>query len=208
MSAFKYDANDPLAFVNGENEKANKVLNDYAMMGVARSFQKLIDRYKRDNEEVIEYRKNPSAWSKDKPIPLQAPTVRMTTFAGWSKKYLWMERVDAFDILERAKERKEYEADRIAWKKRRLDFYKASFGKAIEFLQKIDTKAEKLEFTELINTIKTISAEMRIELGENSPTLLMNFDFDDPNIPLDVLEKIVQGDASAIPELLASRNKS
>src|SRR3989304_197473 len=101
---FEFDENNPLALADGENEKANKVLNDYALMGVARSYHKLIDRYKRDNEAVIEYRKNPVAWPKDVPIPLTAPSVRMTTFAGWAKKYSWQERVGVFDTLERAKE--------------------------------------------------------------------------------------------------------
>lgn len=205
---FKYDPNDPLAFVPGENEKANKVLNDYALMGVARSFQKLIDRYKRDAEALIEYKKNPQAWAKDVPIPLTPPSIRMMTFAGWSKKYSWVERVEKFDMLERARERKDYEADRIEWKKRRLDLLKATFFKLTQMLAALDVKTEKASIGELTKAIKEVGEQMRIELGENVPAMLMNFDFNDPNIPLEVLEKIIEGDASAIPELLASRNKS
>lgn len=208
MTDFKYNQADPLAWVKGENEKASKVLNDYALMGVARSFSKLIDRYRRDNEEVVIYRKNPSSWPSDKPIPLQAPTVRMTTFAIWSKKYKWMERTEAFDVLERAKERKEFEADRIEWKKRRLDLLKGAFGKVAQLLANIDVTTSDASIGELTKSIKEISEQMRIELGENTPALLMNLDFDDPNIPLEVLEKVIRGDASAIPELLASKSRT
>lgn len=205
---FKYDTNDPLAYVQGESEKANKVLNDYALMGVARSFQKLIDRYKRDIVEVANYRKNPAVWDKDKPIPLQPPTVRMTTFTTWSKKYLWVERVVVFDALERAKERKEFEQDRIEWKRRRLDLLKASFFKLVGLLNEIDPKKDKVGMGELTRSIKEVNEQMRVELGENVPAVLMNFDFNDPNIPMEVLQKIADGDASAIPELLASRGKT
>jgi hypothetical protein len=204
---FKYDIDDPLAFMPNESEKANKVLNDYALMGVARSFQKLIDRYKRDNQEVINYKKNPAGWEKGKPIPLEAPTVRMTTFATWSKKYSWIERVEVWDGLERARERKEFEADRIEWKRRRLDLLKATFFKLVQLLEKIDAKTAQADIGTITKSIKEIGEQMRIELGENTPALLMNLDFDDPNIPLEVLEKIIQGDASAITELLALRNK-
>ena len=204
---FKYDPSDPLAFVPGESEKASKVLNDYALIGVARSFQKLIDRYKRDSIEAANYKKNPAAWEQGKPIPLQPPTVRMTTFNNWSKQYSWMERVEAWDALERARERKEFEADRIEWKRRRLDLLKATFFKLVQLLEKIDAKTADADIGTITKSIKEIGEQMRIELGENTPALLMNLDFDDPNIPLEVLEKIIQGDASAIPELLASRNK-
>lgn len=206
-SEFKFDPNDPLALCKGEDEKSNKVLNDYAMMGVARSYRKLIDRYQQDNVKLTKYLSNTTAWPKDEPIPVKAPSVRLMSFNNWGKKFKWQERVEVWDALERAKERKEYEADRIAWKQRRLDFYKASFGKAIEFLQKVDTKTQTMEFSELMNTIKIISSEMRLELGENTPSILMNIDFDDPNIPLEVLEKVIQGDASAVSELLAIRSK-
>lgn len=204
----KYDPTDPLAITTGENEKANKVLNDYALMGVARSFQKLIDRYKQDNALLMKYTQNPQGWDKDAPIPIKPPSVRMMTFATWSKKYTWMERVETFDALERQKERKEFEADRLEWKRRRLDLLKGAFGKAAGLLAKIDPKTDSADLGEVVSAIKTISEQMRIELGENTPALLMNLDFDDPNIPLEVLEKIIQGDVSAIPELLSSRNKN
>jgi hypothetical protein len=206
-STFEYNADDPLALMNGENEKANKALNDYALMGVARSWRKLIDRYQQDSTALAAYKANPAGWDKNTPIPLQPPSMRQNTFAVWSKKYAWEERVQLFDALQRADERKEYEADRLEWKKRRLDLLKAAFFKLAQMLSKLDANATETSIGELTRSIKDINEQMRLELGENVPAVLMNFDFDDPNIPLEVLEKIVQGDASAVPELLASRNK-
>jgi hypothetical protein len=204
---YKFDPDDPLALVDGENEKANKVLNDYARMGVARSYRKLIERYQQDDALLTKYQLDPLAWPKDMPIPIKPPTMRLMTFNSWGKKYAWQERASAFDALERAKERIEYEADRIEWKRRRLDLLKAAFGKVALMLSKIDANTDRVSIGEVTKSIKDINEQMRVELGENVPAMLLNFDFDDPNIPLEVLEKIIQGDASAIPELLASRNK-
>lgn len=206
-SKFEFNNDDPLAIVQGEPEKENKCLNDYALMGVARSWRKLIDRYQQDIALIAKYKAAPLAWDKNQPIPQQPPTVRQMTMATWSKKFLWQERVARFDELERIKERKEFESDRIEWKKRRLDMLKAAFLKAAQMLSLMDAEKDKVGFGELTRSIKELSEQMRIELGENVPPMLLNFDFDDPNIPLEVLEKIVQGDASAIPELLASRGK-
>lgn len=161
-----FDKDNPLVSVPGEPEKANKALHDYAMLGVARSFSKLLERYKLDSKAATKYRQNPAAWPQDKPIPVTPPTQRGTTVAVWSGKYGWQARCARWDELQREIERREYESLRREMRMKRVDLLRGTFGKVVAAVNALDPN--KATWQDAVGALKTVGAEMRIELGDDA----------------------------------------
>ena len=63
---------------SGESSKAVVACNDYLRMGVGRSLRGLIQKYNEDSTE-------------------KPPTKHLTTIAGWSKQYSWVDRAEVYD---------------------------------------------------------------------------------------------------------------
>lgn len=85
---FQWDEADPLAQVlaGGESTKANQALHDYAHMGPGRSLAALLATYQTGTE--------------GRPL-----TTRLTTLKEWSTGFDWVERVSAYDELQRKAQR-------------------------------------------------------------------------------------------------------
>ena len=83
---FQWDDADPLALAASESSKQNQVLNDYAGMGPGRSLAGLAATY----QTVAE------------PRP---PTTRVNTLKEWSAAFGWVDRVAAYDELQRKAQR-------------------------------------------------------------------------------------------------------
>jgi hypothetical protein len=83
---FQWDDADPLSLAAGEGSKQNQALHDYAGMGPGRSLTGLVATYQ----------------SYTDPIP---PTKHIATLKEWSGKFGWVDRVAAYDELQRKAQR-------------------------------------------------------------------------------------------------------
>lgn len=83
-----WNPDDPLAAMDGESTAANQALNDYALLGTARSLSGLLEQYRALNG------------AKTGP-----PTKRLNTLKDWSARFDWVARVAASDELLRKAER-------------------------------------------------------------------------------------------------------
>jgi len=160
-----FDKNDPLAVIEFETPKANRALFDYAHMGISRSLWKLIDKYKKQDDEWKRFEADPKHWPKDTPIPLPIPSKTWTTISGWSGVFFWQERVMRFDEIEMELESKEYLADRIRWARRRKELATGFFNKTVAALNALNIN--KQEMRDVTNAVKAALDEIRNEFGDD-----------------------------------------
>lgn len=120
---FVWDRERPLDMAEGETPKANQALNDYALLGPARSLANLHQTY-----------------TKPAPNGARPPTVHPRILKGWSADFAWQARVAAYDAQVQAREREAYEA---RWAARR----EAEREETWQLAQELRAKAKKmLEF--------------------------------------------------------------
>lgn len=120
---FAWDREKPLDLAEGETPKANQALNDYALLGPARSLANLHQTY-----------------TKPAPDGARIPTVHLRILKGWSADFAWQARVAAYDAQVQAREREAYEA---RWAARR----EAEREETWQLAQELRGKAKKmLEF--------------------------------------------------------------
>ena len=88
------------AAASGEPQKAYAAFLDYCRLGPGRSLAKLLDRYQ--------------SASKARPdsAPVLPPTKRLATLKGWSARFTWQTRVEAWDTAQQAAEQAEWAARR------------------------------------------------------------------------------------------------
>lgn len=79
-----------------ENKRANQALRDYAYLGTSRSFEKLRGHYTGGAPGTLR----------------PCPTKSSNTMKKWSLAFAWVERVNRWDELERARAQANYEARR------------------------------------------------------------------------------------------------
>ena len=141
----EWDRDNPLARVPGETSKANRALLDYAQMSTARSLRELAEKYRE-----VEMR--------------DVPTTSANTIMKWSERYDWVARVARYDDILRERERAEYEAERLTWRKKRRQMAEGFFIKTARALGKIDVDDTSL--AQLTNAVKTALAELRAEYDD------------------------------------------
>lgn len=93
MNNFTWNLKAPLERAKGVGRRANQALRDYAMMGTGRSLRKLLKRYRGQKAD------NPQT---------ELPTVKWGTLSGWSCKYDWVARVDAWTAIKQEEEETEW----------------------------------------------------------------------------------------------------
>jgi len=102
MRKLVWNTDDPLALCEGESLAANQALNDYALLGPARSLTNLHQTYTEPAPPGSQ--------------PRSVPSAQLRTLKGWSSADSWQERVARYDALVHERERAEYER---RWAKRR-----------------------------------------------------------------------------------------
>jgi hypothetical protein len=118
--AVSFDAERPLKLVKGESLEANTALRDYALMGEGRSLAKLHARYQERTATLHEQQRGQSGGKAgvkfgapvSVELPDLPPTKRLKTLEGWSVKFGWQVRIEAWKGLLDAEED-------AKWKKRR-----------------------------------------------------------------------------------------
>lgn len=132
--AFEWDKENPLTRCKGETRRANSSLTDYAMMGAGRSLRKLQERYQTVPESS----------------PSQPPTRRLPTLKGWSVRYSWQARVEAWDDQQDDVQMQEYVHDLRLMQERHVRLAVALQKAAILRLQQFEpselTPAQLLRF--------------------------------------------------------------
>lgn len=171
--AAPFNPDAPLERIKRETVRAHKAFIDYALTGSRRSLRLLLERYRRED----------SQWTKNPTKYTQPPTTRWTTIANWSKRYQWVERAKAFDLVQRERELIDYEQERDAWRKKRRRLIDASFVKTNNAL--IGTEMEGVTFHTLINALRTLNKEVRME-------------FEIPENELDILAEATQKGYSVV----------
>jgi len=141
----EWDRDNPLKRAKGESTKANQALHDYARMGLARSLRDLHTQY-------IQRASN------------ARPTAKWWTLETWSRRYEWQARVARYEQLLQEQELAAFAADRLEWRKKRLDITKAHFGKIARAMQEFD--AAGVTLSQLTSAIKTVNEELRKEFGD------------------------------------------
>lgn len=141
---------EPLARRPGESRRANAALRDYALSGAGRSIRGLVDGYvarKASGEQAA------------------PPTTQRSTAFGWSLKFEWQARVDAFE------RRKAFEEE-IEWSRRRREIREADYltarrlrERAMEILERSVTEADwryvdAARMVEVASKLARLSAEM------------------------------------------------
>jgi hypothetical protein len=116
-----FDPADPLATCEGETERANAALRDYAAMGPGRSLGKLARRY--------------ATAGGSRAKRGQPPTARLATLESWSARYAWRARVQAIDDAHRAELAALERTDREARRKARMGIYSLIQQRAAQALQ-------------------------------------------------------------------------
>jgi len=92
--AFQFDTQDPLAQCEGESDRANAALRDYAHMGAGRSLRRLAKRY------------------ASVPQTEAPPTRSAGTVSGWSVRYAWQARIAVWTQIDQQEEEDEWKARR------------------------------------------------------------------------------------------------
>ncbi|MDH5505756.1 MAG: hypothetical protein OEZ02_00865 [Anaerolineae bacterium] len=171
MDTFSFDPAAPLKQADGESRAANQALQDYVYMGAGRSLRKLLAQY--------------SKQIANKQQTAKPPTSRWSTLAGWSSKYAWQSRLDAWLALKR-------QQDAELWDERQDEIRSADWelgetlrklatrilGEAPNFLkakQKIvrgkrDKDGNQLEPDQVIITL-AIDANLAVKAGEAASKL-------------------------------------
>lgn len=102
MARAEWNPENPLAPIDGETDKANQGLHDYALMGRHRALKKLAEKYEEDERRRAR---------GDTSVP-DPPTLSEYTINNWSAKYDWQNRVLQWEMLQR-------ERDEELWQQRR-----------------------------------------------------------------------------------------
>lgn len=126
MKRVLIDEENPLDLIEGETERANQALIDYAMMGGGhdsrRSLRNLAKEYKRQSEIA--------GVDVD-----QIPTTRINTLEKWASMYRWRERVSIFDSLATMDREIEYKVRQQEWDEKSWEMANILYDKVIQMLK-------------------------------------------------------------------------
>lgn len=176
MSKFEFDIEVPLDKGRGESDKANKALDDYARMGAGRSLRKLAEKYEK-------LQASDKTGTDAGPIP---PTTSLKTLGTWSNKFRWLDRVEAWEAIEKEKDKQLWEERRRKLKEQDWDQGELLRERAQSFLAQLPrflrSSTETIErdgvivqivtvglntnLTELSNVLKTASGLQRLAAEE------------------------------------------
>ena len=145
-----------------ETRRANRALRDYCLMGPSRSLRALHRRYEQEWE----------AWKADPSRP-RPPTHYLGTLSRWSKQFAWPARAAAWDELALEEEKKAAAQTAKEWRDRRLKLIQGGFAKVVEALQALNLNdpAQKPRLGEVIQALRGIVAELRVEYGTDDEVL-------------------------------------
>jgi hypothetical protein len=112
----EWDTNNPLAKIKDESVKANRALNDYALMGPRRTLVSLLARYTSDDNQ---------------------PTAHLETLKNWSRRHHWQARVARWQDIEHEQRQS---AERLKWLERQVQVREESF----ELAQALQSRAREM----------------------------------------------------------------
>lgn len=165
LPGFVWDPDRPLQRAKREGAPASQALNDYALQGSTRSFDKLQAMYLEMNLKWQEYLKEPGAWiARGHQPPPEPPSIDKPQIVRWSYRFAWGERVERYDEIRKRLDQLEFDAQRVALKKKRIEVLEATLTRLQAAL--LQLKADDASWGEVTAGITKISEALRIEMGD------------------------------------------
>ena len=140
---------EPLERQPKESKRANQALRDYAHMGMGRSLRALHNLYLRQASERLAYK---------------PPSTKLQTVFGWSMKFNWQNRIRDWEQDNQREDMTAYEQERKEDRAARIGLLKATRGKLVQRLDKIEP--QDMEWQQVLTGVRMVISELRKEYDD------------------------------------------